>query len=65
MKIVGSDGFRRRGVDRDGVCARKGEGSGSFGVVSTGKNSLGGFSSPDTSFGPHLAGGLHLFILGI
>ena len=46
VKVAGNDSFRRRGVGREGVCARQGQGRGSYGVGSMGKRSLGGFSSP-------------------
>ena len=46
VKMDGNDSFRRMGVGREGVCARQGQGRGSYGMVSMGKRSLGGFSSP-------------------
>ena len=46
VKVDGNDGFRRRSMAREGLCARQGQGRGSHGAVSTGKRSLGGFISP-------------------
>ena len=61
----GNDGFRRRSMAREGLCARQGQGRGSHGAVSTGKRSLGGFISPWHFCGPQFTGGFHLFLLGI
>ena len=59
MELVASaEGVRPRG----GMCkTRKGECV--YGAVSMGKLSVGGFTHLDTTFGPQLIGGLHLFIL--
>ena len=46
VKMEGNDGFRRRGVGREEVYARQRQGRGSYGEVSMGKRSLGGFRSP-------------------
>ena len=42
----GNDGFRRRGVGREEVYAGQRQGRGSYGEVSMGKRSWGGFRSP-------------------
>ena len=46
VKMDGKNGFRRRGVGREGVRAWQGQGEVSYGAVSMGKRSLHGFSSP-------------------
>lgn len=46
VKVDGNDSFRRRGVGREGLCARQGQGRESYGVGSMGKKSLGEFRSP-------------------
>ena len=46
VMVHGNCGFRRRGVRRKGVCARQGETRVSYEVVSVGKRTLAGFSSP-------------------
>ena len=46
VKMDGNDGSRRRGVGREEVYARQRQGRGSYGEVSMGKRSLGGFRSP-------------------
>ena len=46
VKVAGNDSFRRRGVGREEVYARQRQGRGSYGEVSMGKRSLGGFRSP-------------------
>ena len=46
VTVHGNGGFRGRGVGREGVCARQGETRVSYEVVSVGKRTLAGFSSP-------------------
>ena len=46
VKMDGNDGFRRRGVGREEVYAWQRQGRASYGEVSMGKRSLGGFRSP-------------------
>ena len=46
VTVHGNGGFRRRGVGREGVCARQGETGVSYEVVSMRKRTLAGFSSP-------------------
>ena len=46
VKMDGNNGFRRRGVGRERLRAWQGQGEVSYGVVSMGKRSLHGFSSP-------------------
>ena len=65
MKMVGIDGFRRWGVGREGVGARQGEWRWPFGKVSIARRAWVSSSHLDTSFGPQLRVGLHLFFLGI
>ena len=46
VKTDGNIGFRRRGVGRKGVCARQGQSRRHYEMVSMGKGTMGGFSSP-------------------
>ena len=66
--MVGTGGFSRGSVTKRGHVQNKERGVCLWGkfvckFVSMGKLSVGGFTHLDTTFGPQLIGGLHLFIL--
>ena len=64
--MYSNDSFRRRGVGRDGVCARQAQGRGGLtGWCQWARGAWVGSSHLDTFFGPQLIRGLHLFVLHI
>jgi hypothetical protein len=64
VKVDRNDSFRRRGVGREGLCARQGQGRGSDGVGSMGRGVWVASADLDIFGGPQLRGGLHPFVPG-
>ena len=63
--MAGNDSFRRRGVGREGLCARQRQGRGVlWGWGQWARGVWVGSAHLDMFFGPQLRGGLHPFVLG-
>ena len=64
VKLDGNDGFRRRGVGREGLCARQAQGRGLMGWGQWARGVWVGSAHLDIFLGPQLRGRLHPVVPG-